>query len=169
MPGQLQAAAGGGCAGRRGSRLGGRVGGLPPPPRPAPLLPPSASSLSYLPARTPPVRALAPRGGIFLNLGTGMQRPGGFSPCLRIAYSLWSGWKWTFPACCIGLRYCTKAREWATAPTNARLRAQVLIRHLASLLCQSLMFILLQSSSCGSSALFLFVARVCIIWIFKFM
>lgn len=44
-----------------------------------------------------------------LNLGMGIQRPGGSSPCLRIAYSLWSGWKQIFLTSCTERRSCTRA------------------------------------------------------------
>ena len=46
MPGQLRAAAGGGCAGRQGGFLDRQARGLCSSPRPSPLLPPSSSSLA---------------------------------------------------------------------------------------------------------------------------
>lgn len=85
MPGQLPAAAGG--------FLGGQARGPGFSPAFCRPFPPPSSNVCPHPA-SPHFNT---SWSCVLNLGMGIQRPRGTSPCLRIVYSLWSGWKQDIP------------------------------------------------------------------------
>lgn len=118
MPGQLHAAAEEAALAAGVSRLSGHGDCA------LPRLPSSPASLfllaNYVCIRTPPARTPNTSCGRAVIWGEEYKGIGGSSPCLRVIYSQWSGWKQTFPTCCTELRSCTQAlcRERAVAPRN---------------------------------------------------